>query len=107
MILTSFITASPLKNLFPYGCEIFYFLAVGHNALLVCGGFMMGIFRLVCVQFGDYIKISLDTMVTIELWVQYAWIGFLISGYCVAAQTYGSANILEFCRGYTTEVPYI
>ena len=106
MMVMSFITATPLKDLFPYGCETFYFMTASHNTILICSGFIMGVLRMVCVKYSTYISIKLDTMVDIILWVQYVWIGFLVGGFCVGGRALGSTGLLEFCRGYTKEVHF-
>ena len=104
MILTSLIAATPIKQLLTYGCEIFYFLAVAHNTIMIVGGFMMALFRILCIKLSGYLVVDLTSMVNIILLVQYALISCLVSAYCVAAKLYGSSSLLEFCHGYTTEV---
>ena len=105
--LTSLIESSPIKELIPYGCQIFYFVAVAHNTLLVVGGFMMALLRMVCVKFATSLPISLSFLVNIILVIQYGLVIFLLSGYCYSTTLYGSSHLFEFCRGHTTKVKYL
>ena len=107
LTLTSLIESSPIKELIPYGCQIFYFVAVAHNTLLVVGGFMMALLRMVCVKFATSLPISLSFLVNIILVIQYGLVIFLLSGYCYSTTLYGSSHLFEFCRGHTTKVKYL
>ena len=107
LTLTSLIESSPIKELIPYGCQIFYFVAVAHNTLLVVGGFMMALLRMFCVKFATSLPISLSLLVNIILVIQYGLVIFLLSGYCYSTTLYGSSHLFEFCRGHTTKVKYL
>ena len=107
LTLTSLIESSPIKELIPYGCQIFYFVAVAHNTLLVVGGFMMALLRMFCVKFATSLPISLSFLVNIILVIQYGLVIFLLSGYCYSTTLYGSSHLFEFCRGHTTKVKYL
>ena len=104
MVITSLANSTPLLNLMPHGCDVFFFLIVTHNNALVCGGFMMALFRLICIKFSQYVYISSAEMVDLHLWVQHGLIAVNVAGYYIADQYYGSSNLHEFCRGYTTKV---
>ena len=104
MTLTSLIMAVPLLDLFgPLGCDAFYLFTVAHNTLVVNGGFFMALFRMLCVQFQNYVP-SLESLMVSLMKVQLA---VTLSGFITAyvgALFYGSSNLFEFCNGYTTEV---
>ena len=103
LTLTSLTKSTPIKEMIPFGCQIFYCLTVCHNTLLVSGSFMMALFRLICIKC-SWITISFSSIVTILLCIQYLLVCFLLNGYYTSTQQYGSSSLLEFCHGYTTKV---
>ena len=106
LTLTSLMESTPIQDLIPNGCQIFYCLTVAHNTLLVSGGFMMALFRMFCVKFSSR-TINLSSMVHIILWIQYGLVIFLLIGYYYSTRLYGSSNLLEFCTGFTTKMAHI
>lgn len=66
----------------------------------------MALFRLVCINFQRYVP-SLEKLMVKLLWMQFA----IMLGVSVVslhtAQSYGSSNAHEFCRGYSTTFTHV
>ena len=104
MVIISLAKATPLLKMFPHSCDLFYFLTVTHNTLFVCGGFVMALFRLICVKFSQFVYMGTAELSEIHLWIQHGLVASNLIGYYFADHYYGSSNSHEFCHGYTTEV---
>ena len=56
MIITCLIMGIPILDLLgPLACEVFYIFTIAHNILIATGGFFMAVFRMLCVQFQNYV----------------------------------------------------
>ena len=104
MTITSLIKATPLLNLYgPLACDAFYLITVAHNTLVVTGGFVMALFRMLCVQFHNHV-LSLERLMLKLMWVQLVLFLVIWGTNFFAVDIYGSSNLSEFCNGYTTKV---
>ena len=104
MIITCLIMGIPILDLLgPLACDVFYIFTIAHNILIATGGFFMAVFRMLCVQFQNYVP-SLEKLMLMVMKVHLVtFLGTFMTGY-VGAIFYGSSNLLEFCNGYTTKV---
>ena len=104
MTITSLIMATPLLDLYgPLACDAYILFTAAHNILVVTGGFVMALFRLLCVQFQSHIR-SLEKLMVKLTWIHLIlfW-AILITNYW-GIIIYGSTTLSEFCNGYTTKV---
>ena len=107
MTITSLIMATPILHLYgPLGFYMYLLFTVAHNALAISGGFTMALFRMLCVQF-QIVSSSMEKLMIKLMWMQYTmWICILVTS-AMAADIYGSSNIIEFARGYSTKMAHI
>ena len=89
LTLTSLMESTPIQDLIPNGCQIFYCLTVARNTLLVSGGFMIALFRMFCVKFSSKTISNLSSIVDIILWIQYGLVIFLLIGYYYSTVFFG------------------
>ena len=85
-------------------CHLYYVSSVSHNVFLIVDGLAMAVFRLFCVRYQVYLRVSLETLMTQLIWVQSGLVAMLVMYYWYAVELYGSSNLLQFCNGYTTKV---
>ena len=107
MTITSLIMATPILHLYgPVACDIYFLIAVAHNALGISGGFAMALFRMLCVQFQSFVS-SMEKLMIKLMWMQYALAICILVTSWMALDIYGSSNIIEFARGYSTKMAHI
>ena len=107
MTITSLIMATPILHLYgPLGFYMYLLFTVAHNALAISGGFTMALFRMLCVQFQIVIS-SMEKLMIKLMWMQYTMCICILVTSAMAADIYGSSNIIEFARGYSTKMAHI
>ena len=107
MTITSLITATPILDLFgPQGCDVYLLLSVAHYALGLTGGYAMALFRMLCVQFHNYVS-SMEKLMIKLIWMQYTLSICILVTSWKAVDVYGSSNLSEFMRGYSTKMAHI
>ena len=104
MTITSLVMATPLLDLLgPTTCDIYNFVTLIHNTLIVTGGFVMALFRLICIRFQSSVSTPERLMAKLMRLQLAIFSGVFISAWW-GVNIYGSSNFYEFCRGYTTKV---
>ena len=104
MTITSLIMATPLLDMYgTLGCDVYFHFTIAHNILVVTGGFVMALFRMLCVRFHNYVP-SLERLMHKLMWVQLVLFLVIWGTNVFVVDVYGSSNLSEFCNGYTTKV---
>ena len=105
MTIGSLVMATPILEMFgSNACQVFYVTSVTHNVFMVINGWSMAVFRLICVRFQHYIRVSLEVLMTELMWVQFGCCFGHVFICWYAIHIYGSSSLFEFCNGYTTKV---
>ena len=80
MTITSLIMATPLLDMYgTLGCDVYFHFTIAHNILVVTGGFVMALFRMLCVRFDNYVP-SLERLMLLKNWCGCNWSSFWSSG---------------------------
>ena len=107
MTIASLIMATPVLDLYgPLGFYMYLLFTVAHNALGISGEFTMALFRMLCVQFQIVIS-SMEKLMIKLMWMQYTMCICILVTSAMAADIYGSSNIIAFARGYSTKMAHI
>ena len=107
MTIASLIMATPVLDLYgPLGFYMYLLFTVAHNALGISGEFTMALFRMLCVQFQSVIS-SMEKLMIKLIWMQLTLCICIVVTSGRAADIYGSSNIMDFARGYSTKMAHI
>ena len=107
MTICSLIMATPILDLFgPQACDLYLLSGIANYAWNLTGGYTMALFRMLCVQFPYYV-LSMEKLMTKLICMQYALSICILTTSWKAVEIYGSSNLSDFTRGYSTKMAHI